>query len=792
MATYQQVLSPLAVATPLGPDDLLLVGFSGHEAISHLFSFQLDLVAENQKTIAFDKVLGQNITVRLAVTDDEERFFNGMCNRFSQGSRDDTFTSYRMEIVPQFWLLTRRAQSRIFQRMSVPDILKKVLEGLDVTYEIQGTFEKRDYCVQYRETDFNFASRLMEEEGIYYFFKHTNGSHKLVLANTPQSHPDLPGNSTIIYEELGGGNRADQRIFGWEKVQELRSGKVTLWDHCFELPHKHLEADKTILDTVSAGEVTHKLKVGGNDKLELYDYPGEYAQRFDGIDRGGGEQPAEIQKIYTDNKRTVGLRMEEEALPSLVIQADSNVREVVTGYKFTLDRHFNADGDYVITSASHTASASDYRSNGSGGFEYSNHFTCIPFALPYRPARTTPKPFVQGTQTAVVVGPKGEEIFTDKYGRVKVQFHWDRQGKYDADSSCWVRVAQQWAGKRWGSSFWPRIGQEVIVAFQEGDPDQPIIVGNVYNADQQPPYLGSSQHPSPDSKHPNDNKLTGVKSNSTTGGVGFNEWRFDDTKGKEQVFIHAERNMDTRVKNDSMERVIGNRHLIVGSERDGKKSGDQNEMVLQDKNLNIKRNHVEQIEGNMQLMIGHGEAKDGGNLDVVVEKTKKELIEKDNHLHIKGNHAEQVDGSWSLTIGGDETTSIGGKAEHHVKGDRNEKVDNNQSLTVGQSQQEKVGTKHALEAGQEIHLKAGMKVILEAGMQLTIKGPGGFVDIGPSGVTIQGIMVLINSGGSAGSGSGSSPTAPQDAAAPQDPQQAQPAKPAEADDAKTGQKSAPG
>src|SRR5262249_4063551 len=200
---------------------------------------------------------------------------------------------------------TRRAQSRIFQRMSVADILKKVLEGLDVSYEIQGNFEKRDYCVQYRETDFNFACRLMEEEGIYYYFKHANGSHKLVLANTPQSHPALPGNSTIIYEELGGGNREDQRIFGWEKVQELRSGKVTLWDHCFELPHKHLEADKTVLDTVAVGEVTHKLKVGGNDKLEIYDYPGEYAQRFDGIDRGGGEQSAEVQKIYTDNKRTV-------------------------------------------------------------------------------------------------------------------------------------------------------------------------------------------------------------------------------------------------------------------------------------------------------------------------------------------------------------------------------------------------------------------------------------------------------------------------------------------------------
>src|SRR5262249_13014228 len=264
----------------------------------------------------------------------------------------------------------------------------------------------------------------------------------------------------------------------------------------------------------------------------------EYAQRFDGVDPGGGDRPADIQQIFEDNDRTVGLRMQEGALPSLVIHGASNCRQFVTGHKFTLERHFNADGEYVLTRLQHTARlGGDYRSDGRD-FHYANSFTCIPFALPFRPARVTSKPFVQGTQTAVVVGPSGEEIFTDKYGRVKVQFHWDRQGKYDANSSCWIRVAQAWAGRRWGTSFWPRIGQEVIVDFLEGDPDQPIIVGSVYNADQMPPYLGKG----PDPKHPNDNKLTGVKSNTTLGGVGFNEFRFDDTKDKQQVFIHAERN----------------------------------------------------------------------------------------------------------------------------------------------------------------------------------------------------------------------------------------------------------
>jgi type VI secretion system secreted protein VgrG len=410
---------------------------------------------------------------------------------------------------------------------------------------------------------------------------------------------------------------------------------------------------------------------------------------------------------------------------------------------------------------------------------------------------------------------------------VKVQFHWDRQGKNNADSSCWVRVAQVWAGKRWGAYFWPRIGQEVVVAFQEGDPDQPIIIGSVYNADQMPPYLGDGL----DSKHKKDNKVTGVKSNTTMGGKGFNEWRFDDTKGKEEIFMHAERNMDVRVKHDSMERVIHDRHLIVGAEKDGNKSGDQREQVFQDKHMNIKRHQEEHIEGSMKLMIGHGDATDDpGNLDIVIEKTKKELIEKDDHLHVKGDQLGLVDGKQDLTVKGDKKELLKSNSHLHVKGNelievdggqditikdhkketikadndlhitsnRNEKVDGNQSLTVGQNQQEKVGMKHAVDAGQEIHLKAGMKVILEAGMQLTIKGPGGFVDIGPSGVTIQGIMVLINSGGAAGSGSGSSPTAPadaktpEDAKEPEDAKQAKPIVPTKADNSVSGIKSAPG
>jgi len=338
-------------------------------------------------------------------------------------------------------------------------------------------------------------------------------------------------------------------------------------------------------------------------------------------------------------------------------------------------------------------------------------------------------------------------VFTDKYGRIKVQFYWDREGKNDENSSCWIRVAQTFAGKRWGGSFWPRLGQEVLVAFVEGNPDEPVIVGSVYNAEQTPPYLGDGL----DSKHKNDPNVSGIKSNTTLGGSGFNEFRFDDTKDKEQIFLHAERNLEITTKNDSLAHTFKNRHQIIGQEKDGSKTGDQLEMVYHDKQIKVHHDQVEQVGNNMQLLVG-GIDSGAGNQDIVINGTKKESVGKDDHLHVIGN--------------------------------RNEKIDGGQSLTVGGAQQEKIGTKHAVDAGQEIHLKAGMTAVIEAGVELTIKVGGNFISISPAGVSIQGTMVMINSGGAAGSGSGSSPESAQD------PAKANPTKPDEADDSKSGQKSA--
>ena len=497
--------------------------------------------------------------------------------------------------------------------------------------------------------------------------------------------------------------------------------------------------------------VTHKQKLGVNQNLEIYDYPGEYAQRFDGVTPGGADRAADLQKIFEDNKRTVAIRMQQEAVGGLVMQGSSTCRQFVSGHKFKLRDHINANGQYVLTSVHHSANVSiDFRSGDAGEYLYNNGFTAIPFAQPFRPTRETPKPFVQGTQTAVVVGPKDAEIFTDKYGRVKVQFHWDRKGEHNEQSSCWVRVTQPWAGKRWGASFWPRVGQEVIVDFLEGDPDRPICVGTVYNADQMPPYLGDGF----DDKHKNDNKVSGIKSNSTPGGEGFNEWRFDDTKDKEQIFIHAQKDMDERVLHDTRERILHDRHLVVGEDKDkdGNKVGDQREMIYRDKNMKIHRDHVEHIGRDMVLHVG-GIDGGTGNQDILIDGTKKENIGGDDNLHVKGSRQQKIRGDTSLSVGGD--------------------------------QQERIGGNHLAEAGQEIHLKAGTKVIIEAGVQISLVGPGGFIDIGPTGVTISGTKVLINSGGAAGSGTPAQPAGPDDA------KEAKPIEPDVADDSKSGKKSMP-
>jgi type VI secretion system secreted protein VgrG len=557
MPSLTQDNRPLAVTTPLGKDVLLLEKITGSEAISGLYSFRLEMLSTKTDSLAFGDLLGQKVTVEIRTNEGKnKRYFNGIINRLSQGSKatgqeKQSFVRYQAEIVPQLWLLGRNRNSRIFQTISIPDILKEILQkqwSLDVAFQLQGDFKPRDYCVQYEESDLNFVSRLMEEEGIFYFFIHKEDGHQMVLANSPRSHPDLAGIDSVPFEEEGSGAPDPNRVTNWIKSQEIRSPKVTLWDYCFELPASHLDAQETVLGKqVDVGTAKHPFQVGGNQRLELYDFPGGYAQRFDGVQPGGGDRNADIQNIFTDNRRTCQIRMEQETVQGLAIEGAGRCWQFTSGSKFNFKGHFDADGAYVLTRITHTANMEGaYLSGADAEMTYRNTFTCIPLALPYRPQRVTPKPQIVGPQTAVVVGPKGEEIFCDKYGRVKVQFHWDRLGKTDANSSCWVRVAQVWAGKGWGAFFWPRIGHEVVVSFEEGDPDRPLIIGNVYNATNMPPF-----------PLPKENLLSGFKSSTVRGQASenFNGIVMFDEKGKEHVSIHSERHLVFNSEFDKVQRA---------------------------------------------------------------------------------------------------------------------------------------------------------------------------------------------------------------------------------------------
>ncbi|MFO1372488.1 MAG: type VI secretion system tip protein TssI/VgrG [Candidatus Competibacteraceae bacterium] len=656
-----------AVGTPLGGDVLVFGRMTATEQLGQLFEFELELLSE-RTDIQLAEVLGKNMTVRMELPQKRgggTRYFNGFVTRFSYlGMRGLRFGLYRATLSPWLWFLTRTSDCRIFQNKTVPEIIKSIFQEhgfTDFIDSLSGDFRTWEYCVQYRETDFNFVSRLMEHEGIYYYFKHENGKHNLVLANALSAHDKFSNYEEVPYYPPSTHDlRETDHLYDLGIQIGHQPGAYALKSFDFKAPRKDLHKLSSMPKSYTLPD------------FEVYDYPCDYVEPSDG-----------------DNYARI--RLEELQAQCEVAEGRGNAAGLAAGYLFNLTNCGREDfnREYLIVSAVHELESDAYETvpdvNASGK-SYQNHITAIASSQPYRAPRITPKPVVKGPQTAIVVGPSGEEIWTDEFGRVKCQFHWDRYGSANEDSSCWIRVAQSWAGKKWGSFNLPRIGQEVIVDFLEGDPDQPIITGRVYNGMNMPPYG------LPDKK-----VVSTLKSLSTPGGGGFNEIRLDDTKGTEQIFIHGQYNQDVRIENDSLEWVGNDRHLIV------------------------KNDQLEQVEN-------------------------------DKHLTVKGNQKEK----------------IGGDKHQQVQGDHNQKVSGTLSIDVSQDIQEKAGNNHALEAGMEIHLKAGMKVVIEAGTQLTLKVGGNFIDINPSGVTIQGTMVMINSGGSAGSGSGCSPGAPTDPTAPKE------------------------
>lgn len=622
------------VVTPLG-EALWFRQMTGTEAMSSLFEFDVTFHSK-QSGLSAKSMLGKDVTLKIETEGGQAvRHFNGICTRFGGGGREGEHLLYTAKLRSWLWLASRRSDCKIFQFKKVPDIISEVLEkyGFPLTVKLKKSYREWDYCVQYQETDLNFVMRLMENEGIYFYFEHAEGSHTLVLADDMSCHAPLPGKPSIKYLGLDAETVANEEHFNsWQVLEEVNSGEYITDDYDFEKPRGDLK-------TKRKNPMGHS-----HDAWERYIWPGGYVDYGDGENYSG----VRLESLEVEHERT---------------QGRTTVRTMAPGYLFNLERCPRADQnrEYLSVAVTYFFRDNPRMSAGGGGTGDSDwHIlvTAQPSVIPYRPQLLTPKPLTSGPQTAVVVGPAGEEIYTDKYGRVKVQFFWDRYGKKDENSSCWIRVSHPWAGEKWGFVHVPRMKQEVIVDFIGGDPDHPVITGCVYNADQMPPYA------LPDNK-----TASGIKSRSTKGGgaTDFNEIRMEDSKGKEQLYVHAQRNLDAVVEESESRVVAVDRNSRIGQ-------NDSRFVVKDDKHV-VGANQAVQVQVNQSTAVG-------GNQDVSVKGDQSNMVNGNLTQSVGAvlkektgsDHRENIGGKHTVTVSSDEKNNIGGKQLNFVQGGRKSTV----------------------------------------------------------------------------------------------------------------------
>ncbi len=595
---------PMKVSTSLGGDALLLSRFEGVEEISTPFVFTVDLLSEQGKDISITSMLMKPLVLELD-TGSGMRYIHGIIRRFIQQDIDPRgLYRYRAEIVPSLWFLSMITDCRIYQQMTALDIVEDVLKRNGVTaisVKTNKSYTTRDYCVQYRETDLQFVSRLMEEEGIFYFFEHSDSAHTMVIGDDGSAFKPTPGPQTIsAASKRAGGVSYEDAVRGIQWNGHAWTGNVTLRDM------NYLDSPIAPMETTVSGRTADR---------NLFDYPGKF------LDPSAGQKLADV-------------RIQSIEAGQALLEATSTCRGFTSGSQFTLADHFrDYNGAWTLVRVHHSG-AVGYGADSAMGASYMNEFTAIAKEAVYRAAQTTPRPIIAGTQTALVVGASGSEIDTDKYGRVKVQFHWDRLGQKNESSSCWVRVASIWAGKQWGAVHLPRVGQEVVVAFEEGDPDRPIIIGSVYNAEMMPPY-----------DLPANKTQSGIKSRSTTNGgtADFNEFRFEDKKGSEQILLHAQKDLAVEIENSRSE-SIGNAETKVIDK------GDYTETLKQGNySLDVKQgNHSTAIDtGDCSLAVKLGKyavdvksgdvtiSLDQGNMTTALEMGNSSLQCKLGNISIK-------------------------------------------------------------------------------------------------------------------------------------------------------------
>jgi type VI secretion system secreted protein VgrG len=525
MAQFSQTHRLFQITTPFGGDTLLFGRMQATERLSQPFEFVVTAFSERGDLDA-DTILGKPVTVKIATEEKPPRYFQGLAADFTFVNFAEQLYEYQVTLRPWLWFLTQTADCRTFLNMTVPDIVQEVCKQAgftDLRLSLSASYDPWEYCIQFRETDFNFVSRLLEQAGIFYFFEHSASKHELVLCDDAAQLTTVPSYETIPFFPDSGMNRLTAEIdhlSSWTCQKSLRPGTYATRQFEFKTPSPILAGTATI----SRG---YDLS-----RFETFDFPALAAT----------SSSAAVQKVAQ-------VRVQELQTGQTFARGAGNAAGLTTGTLFALEQHPSAAQNvrWLVGATIIEMSNSGYLATAqSAASEFKISVEALLASEPYRPPRITPKPLVHGLQSAVVVGPKGSEISTDEYGRIKVQFHWDRQGKLDENSSCWIRVAQTWAGKGWGALRLPRIGQEVMVAFMDGDPDRPVVIGSVYNGTNKPPY-----------SLPGNATQSGVKSRSSMHGTSGNEIRFEDSKGSEQLVFQAEKDHQVVVKNDATS-SIGN------------------------------------------------------------------------------------------------------------------------------------------------------------------------------------------------------------------------------------------
>lgn len=583
----------------LGKDTFVISSLQGSEYISGLFEFELELYSDNHQ-IPPEKIVGKSATV--TIQNEHMRCFNGVIKSLSRGEvGPHNYRLYRLVMVPWFWFLTKNQNCRIFQEKNTKEIVSQIFNDhgfSDFEFKaVGGTV--REYCVQYHESDFHFISRLLEEEGIAYYFKHESGKHTLALVDQLNAYEET-SETNLEYSK---GNMPNAQITRWEHGYEFKKGQWTLNDYNFKEPKKDLKASTKT-----------KSKFANNSHYDHYEYASLYEMGL--------------------SKELIKIRLEAEEAQRELVQASSDCSSFYAGGKFKLAKHESSDekGNYIIVGLHHHITDSSFFAGEEGHSEYSNDLACIPADVHFRPEPVHHRPEMKGPQSALVVGPPGEEIFIDELCRIKVQFYWDKEGKNDENSTCFIRVMQSWAGNQWGSSFIPRIGHEVIVTFLDGDPDRPLVTGSVYNGWNKPVYTSKTQ--------------SGIKSRSTKGGnaQNYNELRFEDKMGSEQVYLHAEKDFDTHVENNQSLTVEKDRNKSIGNNetyevaenRSKTIGGNQTESIAKDKKTSVDGDHVETIGKNMTISI------------------EKDLTEKVNGSYTESVTKDSVHSAKTITFKADD------------------------------------------------------------------------------------------------------------------------------------------